>query len=124
MNVNNLLIHNISILTTVKPYFPSSKFFIFFFLLFKFIGVILLTNSLEYHHNASLATFRIFSNFTYYSSLSRKKINIISYPIICCIIYIFLLIPIISALIVNLSSFVFSTNLNKKLPYENFVHFL
>lgn len=124
MNVNNLLIHNISILTTVKPYFPSSKFFIFFFLLFKFIGVILLTNSLEYHHNASLATFRIFSNFTYYSSLSRQKINIISYPIICCIIYILILIPIISALIVNLSSFVFSTNLNKKLAINAKVYFL
>ena len=124
MNVNNLLIHNISILTTVKPYFPSSKFFIFFFLLFKFIGVILLTNSLEYHHNVSLATFRIFSNFTYYSSLSRHKINIISYPIICCIIYILILIPIISVLIVNLSSFVFSTNLNKKLAINAKVYFL
>lgn len=124
MNVNNLLIYNISILTTLKPYFPSSKFFMFFFLLFKFIGVILLTNSLEYHHNSSLATFRIFSNFTYYSSLSRKKINIIPYPIICCIIYILLLIPIITFITLNLSSFAFSNNMNKKLAINAKVYFL
>ena len=96
MNGEELNIQIINIFLLAKDYLPNSKIGMFLFLFFKFKGIILLTNSLEFKNKATLSTYNIFQTLTYYSSYSRNNLNFISYELTCSLLFIILLFPWIS----------------------------
>ena len=96
MNGEELNIQIINIFLLAKDYLPNSKIGMFLFLFFKFKGIILLTNSLEFENKATLNTYNIFQTLTYYSSYSRNNLNFISYELTCSLLFIILLFPWIS----------------------------
>lgn len=92
-NLRHLLLSMIQIARNI---FPNSKLFIFLFLLLKFTGVIIISNALEHHIEKNMNTYHLFQQITFYVSLTRKKINLLPYPIECIIIYFLLCLPVIT----------------------------
>ena len=92
-NLRHLLLNMIQIARNI---FPNSKLFIFLFLLLKFTGVIIISNALEHHIEKNINTYYLFQQITFYVSLTRKKINLLPYPIECIIIYFLLCLPVIT----------------------------
>ena len=92
-NLRHLLLSMIQIARKISP---NSKLFIFLFLLLKFTGVIIISNALEHHIEKNMNTYHLFQQITFYVSLTRKKINLLPYPIECIIIYFLLCLPVIT----------------------------
>ena len=90
----------LTIISSLKQYSPYSKSYLFLFLFFKFQGIIIIANTLEFDHPSKMNTFNLFHSLTFYSSFSRQNINLIKYEYLCLIIYILLLLPIIMFLII------------------------
>lgn len=79
MNRKHIANQTINIIRVAKTIIPSSKIFYLCFFYLKFQGIIILSNSLEYDHKASLNTYHFFQLLTYYSSFTRSNLNIIKY---------------------------------------------
>ena len=127
MNGEELNKQIINILLLAKDYLPSSKLGMFIFLFFKFKGIILLTNSLEFEHKATLNTYNIFQTLTYYSSYSRSNLNFISYELTCSLLFIILLFPLISfVFVLKMKKVKFSSkktkqdNFNQSISFHNY----
>ena len=100
MKRNYITKQMLSIIIKSKDYFSSNKLFLSVFLILKFLGIAILTNSLEHNIPSTITTYNFLQNLTYYSSFSRSTLNYIPYGIACLIIYIILLLPIISMAII------------------------
>ena len=88
----------LSIIEIAKSVFPNNKLFLLIFFFFKFIGLIILSNAIEYDHDVVLNTYNLFQYFTYYQAANK---NYFSYELLCCILYIVLLYPIIGFIILR-----------------------
>ena len=108
MDTYNFKFQILNIILISRSYFPNTNFFLIPFLILKFNGIIILCTSFEHKYKPKLTTFNLFHSLTYYASFARQSKNIIKYSIQCLIIYIILLIPIISLIII-----LFSTAKNK-----------
>ena len=100
MDTNNFKFQLMNIIIISRNYLPNTNFFIIPFLLLKFNGLIILCSSFEHKYKPKLTTYNLFHSLTYYAAFTRQSKNIIKYSIQCLIIYIILLIPIISFIII------------------------
>ena len=95
MKIDHLKNEAIQIILISKKCFPQSRLFIFIFLYFKFIGTFIISNSFSFSRMTKANSIDIFRPFTYYASLSRTHLHLITYDYYLLIIYILLLIPIV-----------------------------
>jgi hypothetical protein len=99
MKLDHLKNEAMQIILISKKCFPQSRLFIFIFLYFKFIGTFIISNSFSFSRMTKANSIDIFQSFTYYASLSRTHLHLITYDYYLLIIYIIILIPIVFCLI-------------------------
>ena len=114
MKIDHLKNEAIQIILISKKCFPQSRLFIFIFLYFKFIGTFIISNSFSFSRMTKANSIDIFRPFTYYASLSRTHLHLITYDYYLLIIYIIILIPIVFCVI----DFVYLMNCSKELHHK------
>lgn len=101
MNFNKFHSFNIEFIIITQESLPNSTTGLFFFFLFKFIGLIVFSNSFELldNNSSNVSVCNLFRTITYFGSMKRSNLTLVNYELSCILIYILLLIPVIIYLI-------------------------